>query len=207
VPVPLVIESATCSQVIGDFTQQLAAGLMSQGFATNLYGRFVAVRKGDADPGADALLADLLANANELVQAAAAGNLDAASLIEVVERAEDFSVGLKKNADCGFVAGPGTFNNALTGLIRDLLDAVITNSDLFDTSELFLLLTIGLRVGAVGQGAVDQAASDNIIGNFKSIFSDRIDAAVAAGDDTELELLVVAATAFGWDDLLKKAAQ
>jgi hypothetical protein len=206
-PAPMAIESATCSQVVGDFTQQFEAALSAQGFATNLYGRFVAIRQGDADPGAEALLSDLVTAADELVKAAATGNVDAAALIEVVERAEDFSVGLKKNADCGIVGNPGAFNTALTGLIRDLLETVITNPDAFTTGDLVLLLSIGVRVGAVGQGAVDQATSDKITGNFKDIFSDRIDAAIAAGDEAELKLLVLAASMFGWNDLVNKATK
>jgi hypothetical protein len=207
VPAPMVIESATCSQVVGDFTQQFEAALTAEGFATNLYGRFVAIRAGDADPGAEALLSDLMTAADDLVQAAAAGDVDAASLIEVVERAEDFSVGLKKNADCGIIGNPGAFNTALTGLIRDLLETVITNPDAFTTGDLVELLSIGVRVGAVGQGAVDQATSDKIIGNFKNIFSDRIDAALAAGDEAELQLLLIAANMFGWNDLVNKATK
>jgi hypothetical protein len=207
IPAPMEIESATCTQVVGDFTQQLEAAIAAQGFATDLYGRFVAVRKGSVEPGAEAVLADLVHAASELVNAAATGSADAASLIEVVERAEDFSAGLKKNAECGFINNAGEFNTALTGLIRDLLEVVITDPDAFGTGDLVELLTIGLRVGAVGAGATDQATSDKIIGNFKNIFDDRIDAAVAVGDEVELQLLLLAAITFGWEDLVKKATK
>jgi hypothetical protein len=193
--------------VTGDFVQEYSSELSAAGIANSLYGRFTAVRTGDAPlPNQpEVIMAELLAQASELALQALNGGLDTARLLTVVEQAESFSTSLAKNSDCGFISDAGAFNTVITGVIEDLLDLVTQDPDKFTTAELAELLSIGLRVGAVGEGAIDQATSDKIIGNFKGIFSDRLDAAIAAGDEVEIKAILLAAITFGWGSLISGA--
>jgi hypothetical protein len=203
-PVPFTVESATCTLVVGDFVQAFEQALSSQGIGTDLYGRFVAVR-GGAAAGSDSALGDLIVAANDIATAAASGTVDTKELLSVVEEAEAFSVSLKKNTKCGTVKDAGKFNLAITGLIADLLQVVVANPGAFGTTDLFVLMSIGVRVGAIGEGALDGATSDQIIDAFEQIFSDRLDEAIAVGSATDIETVRLAALAMGWTDLRDKA--
>jgi hypothetical protein len=70
---------------------------------------------------------------------------------------------------------------------------------------MFLLLQTGVSVGAIGEGAVDEAFSQKILGNAEQIFGEKLDAAIAAGDKTEIQHILLAAQSFGWGALAKKA--
>jgi hypothetical protein len=203
-PASMNIDSASCTLVSGDFVQEYSSELSAAGIPNSLYGRFTAVRTGDAPlPNQpEVIMAELLAQASELAQQALNGALDTARLLTVVEQAESFSTSLAKNSDCGFISDAGAFNTVITSVIQDLLDLVTQDPDAFTTAELAELLSIGLRVGAVGEGAINQAASDKIIGNFKGIFSDRLDAAITAGDEAEIKAILLVAITFGWSDLV-----
>jgi hypothetical protein len=206
-PASMNIDDASCTLVTGDFVQEYGAALSAQGISNSLYGRFSAVRTGDAPfpQQPEVIMAELLAQASELAQGVLTTGLDAPRLLMVVEQAEDFSTSLAKNTDCGFIEQADAFNVVITSVIRDLLELVTQDPEKFSVPELFELLTIGVRVGAIGEGALDQAKSDKILADFQDVVADRLTTAIAEKDSDEIHEIFVLATAMGWKQVASKA--
>jgi hypothetical protein len=205
-PVPFTIETATCNMVVGDFVQQFAANLSAQGFSNELYGRFVAIRKGSGQSATETL-SQLIDDATAVATAAVGGSLDPQQLLDVVLRAENFSRSLATNEKCNNLKDPGGFNTAITGIMADLLDYAIANADRFTTADLFLLASSAVSVGALGEGATDQPHSLQTLAQLESIVSSRLDAAIAEHNTSEIETLYTFALSFGWTDLSSKAGK
>lgn len=204
--VPLTITAATCGQVNGNFVQPVQAAIGGAGGTlTSLTANFFAVRTALSGDAAQALQ-DLLSAAQQISdQFAATGELDSAGLVEVVAKAEAFSASLAKASSCG-LKGAGTFSDALTGIVAHMLDLAITSPDKLSTTQLTDLLWWGTQVGAIGEGAIDEAFSQKILGNAENILTDRLNAAIAAGDKDTITDVYIAALTMGWNDLLQQAA-
>jgi hypothetical protein len=86
-----------------------------------------------------------------------------------------------------------------------MLDLAITSPDKLSTTQLTDLLWWGTQVGAIGEGAIDEAFSQKVLGNAKNILTDRLNAAIAAGDKATITDVYVAALTMGWNDLLEQA--
>lgn len=203
--VPLTITGATCSQVNGNFIQPVAAAVAGGGSIVNFTATFFAVRTGQSS-GALEALQQLMAVAQKISDNfAQTGQLDAAGLIEVVAHAEAFSASLAKAASCGASKGADQFSLAITGIVAHMLDLAVTDPTALSTTQLTDLLWIGTQVGVVGQGALDQDLSDEILKNAKSIVAGRLSDAIAAQDKLGIHEVLVAAVTMGWGDLEQKA--
>src|SRR5262249_10848209 len=151
------------------------------GSLTSLTANFFAVRTALTTDAAQALH-ELMSAAQKISDTfIQTGELDTAGLVEVVAKAEAFSASLPKASSCGLKEA-GKFSNALTGIVAQMLELAITKPDALSTDQLIDLLWWGTQVGAIGEGALDEAFSTKILGNAKNIISDRLDAAIAAGD-------------------------
>jgi hypothetical protein len=203
--VPLTITAATCTQVNGNFVQPVQSAVGGAGGnLTSLTANFFAVRTALTTDAAQALQ-ELMSAAQQISDKfVETGELDYAGLVDVVTKAEAFSASLAKASSCG-LKDAGKFNNALTSIVAHMLDLAMESPDPLSTDQLTDLLWVGTQVGAIGEGALDEAFSQKILGKAKTIISDRLTAAISAGDKDAIFDVLVAATTMGWTDLTKQA--
>jgi hypothetical protein len=203
----MYIYSSTCSQVVGNFSQDAEDTATSVGFNALFDGKFFAYRTGaagidDYEQQAEALITE----ADMLAQQAEQGNVNSAQFDVVVSKAEDLSAAIKKATKCKTLNKAGDFNLVISQIIADLLVHVSNSPGAYTTGEITELLFLGVRVGAIGEGAVDQQFSDSLLAQFEANFETSLDTAIAANDQAEIQNIQVLANAMGWSDLAQKAA-
>jgi hypothetical protein len=208
--VVLEIAHASCDAAGGSFEQQVAAALASAGATpTTLTAFWFAIRHNDTNASAAEPLKQLMGAANQLLQAFQQnGTLDPAALFELVKSAENFDASLQKNTACGLVDDPATFSVAITGVVTQMLKLAFGPSyaPKFSTAQLADLVYAGFATGAIGSGAVDQAASDEILAAAKPVFADRLDQAIQGGFKSWIEDVLEISIVVPWPDLAADAA-
>jgi hypothetical protein len=204
------ITNASCDAVGGHFEQTVAAVLASAGATpTSLEAYWFAVRHSDANATASEPLKQLMDAANQLLTAFQQdGTLDSTALFELVKSAENFSASLQKNTACGLVDDPVTFGVAITDIVTQMLRLAFTPAyaSKFNTTQLADLVYAGFATGAIGPGAVNQAASEEILAAAKPVFADRLDQAIQGGFKAWIEDVLEISIAVPWPDLAADAA-
>jgi hypothetical protein len=204
----LQIDNASCDAAGGSFEQQVTATLAGAGATpTSLTAFWFAIRQSDANATAAEPLKELMDAANQLLQAFQQdGTLDPTALFDLVKSAESFDASLQKNAACGLVDDPATFSIAITGVTTQLLKLAFgPYGAKFTTAQLADLIYAGISTGAIGSGAVDQAASEEILAAAKLVFAERLDQAVTGGFKTWVEDVLEVSIAVPWPDLAADA--
>lgn len=205
-PIPFQIVSATCGVVSGRFDQTLRNAVQSAGGTVNsVIAHFSAVRTGSAK-GPASTLSDLMDKAQSIANNfASTGTLDVDGLITVVEQSEVFSASLGTSTKCGLVTTAGSFNQVLTSIVADLLKLGVEHADKLSTYQLWELSAMAVRVGAIGDGALDSTFSNQMLSQLDSVLGARLDAAISGHDANTIEMIRYAASALGLKDLVGKA--
>ena len=205
----LTLVSATCNQVTADIVTPAMSGYQSAGAAATVTGSFVAIRVGDLLAG-DATnymseVADLLADAEDLKQKAInEKGVDFEILNNLVTKAENLSLALKQNLDCG-QGGEKQFLTIITDVISDLAYFALQNPHLFTTQELSRLAFVALQVGALGSGSANPQQAAELKAKFVQEFDDRLNDALSNKSCNEATQILVSAGALG-DPALKQYA-
>jgi hypothetical protein len=200
----LVITTATCDFVYGTFDQSVQANLTAAGATpTELSAWFAATRESEASAGASEALKQLTSTAGQLLQAfEQSGQLDTGALFELVKAAESFSTSLKKNTACGLVSDSATFNLAITDIVKEMLTLAFGKfADQLSTAQLADLVYAGVATGAMGAGAIDQKTSKELLGQAETLFTARLDDAIAAKSKADIEHILEIASTMSWTTL------
>ena len=174
----LTLVSATCNQVVADIKAPVTSGYEQAGMASNVSGSFVAVRVSDLQ---DSDLTDYQQEVGDLLdeaetfkqQAIANQSIDFETLNQLVKKAENLGISLKKNADCG-QGGNKLFLTSITLTVTDLAYFALQNPELFTTEELSRLVTAALAVGAMGSGAANPSQAADLTSKFTQEFNNRL---------------------------------
>ena len=193
----LKLISATCSQVLADIETPTSNSYSQAGMTGSINGSFVATRVADLQ-GGNALeyqeqVGDLLDQTEALKQQATENNgIDFETLNQLVSKAENLQIAIKKNAECG-EGSAKQFLTLITGTIIDLASFALSKPELFTTGQLNRLLMAAVSVGAMGSGATNPQAAAELLAKFTQEFSDRLGDAQASKNCMEATQILLAA--------------
>ena len=195
----LKLISATCSQVMADIEAPVSNGYSQAGMKASVSGSFVATRVADLK-GANVTeyqkqVGDLLDETEALKQKAIDDNgIDFEALNQVVSKAENLEIAIKKNAECGQGADK-QFLTLVTGTVIDLAYFALSKPELFTTGELSRLLMAAIGVGAMGSGAANSQIAADLLTKFTQELTDRLGDAETNKNCMEATQILVAAGA------------
>jgi hypothetical protein len=195
----VVITSATCSQVIGEW--EVSAAAMSGS------GTFVATRIADLRSATaadfEARVTDLMTEAMDFRDASiASGRMAPGGLEALLSRAQELDRALTRARDCSATPMDGdyAFHNLLAGIVADLLQFALDNPLLLDSSEMRTLVTALLSTGAYG------FISDDAITGLHGLVGANMDAAIASGNPIDISNMIAAAAMIGAWDIVDQGA-
>ncbi len=209
-PLPLQIFTVTCEMVTGDFVQTVAAAVTSAGGTGSYFGRWVALR-GDEPSSADTMAAyeQLVADTEIIVNAAKKGvAIDPIALLDALDRAEHLAASTPINASCRNLqpdlAEP--FSLAISVLIADLIQAVLTAPGSVNLTVLQDVVAAGIRTGVLSAAAAPGSDAENLSIQLEAEFATRLDTAIGPplDSDTANQILLTALT-MGWTSTAQKA--
>ncbi|HEC11624.1 MAG TPA: hypothetical protein ENI86_18965 [Acidimicrobiales bacterium] len=164
-----------------------------------------AIRRGaSGDAGAffESLQA-LREEVSDLLESLRAGRIDVGGVFGRVEPAlvgaERLAAQLDRTEGCG----SGFYRSVIASEIELLALYVLENPDL-DAFQIGQLLITAARAGVIGSGTESEPGVLEV--ELKGLLADRVAAAIAAEDTTELVLLGALAEELGWDDIAEQAA-
>ncbi len=206
----LILTNATCNQVTADIAAPAVANYKSAGINASVTGSFTAIRVGDLSSSSETdymkEVGDLIDAAEALKQSAMAKNgVDYDKLNELVTKADDLNLAMKKNIACGF-GGKKSYLTIITDIIADLANFALQNPQLFTTEELSRLSYVAISVGAMGSGAANAQKAAELKSKFIQEFSNRLDDAQTNKNCQDAVQIQVAAGALG-DASLKQQAK
>jgi len=208
--VGMILTNATCNQVTADIAAPAVANYQQAGVNAKVVGSFTAIRVGDLS-ASDVTsymqeVSDLIDAAEVLKMNAVAQNgVDFNTLNELVTRAANLNLALKKNVVCGF-GGNKSYLTVITDVIADLANFALDNPQLFTTEELSRLSFVAISVGAMGAGAVNPQTAANLQAGFVQEFGNRLDDAQNNNNCDDAVQILVTAGSLG-DAGLKQQAQ
>jgi len=159
-PVKVKLTTVTCSQVTGDWDDFMNSYIASVGGTlTDLTTLFAAVRIADLDPQGQtnyqAELTDLVSQMNDfLTEVKTTQQLDANKFQNLLTKAEELALSLRKNNECGLTK-EWSFVLPIASLIAQLIDFAAANPGYFTNYDIFLLTETAIRAGVIGAGAVN----------------------------------------------------
>jgi len=202
-PLTLDFKVVGCSAVSGDLSTSVAAFLgdvAGAGLGGDvLEARWSAVRTGAAGLTAEqsAELSELLADATAIEADVEAGVFDPIDLAGILDRAEQFSSALDRNADCGY---PAEFVSSLAGVMTIILEAMVATPDLWSASDFFEAIVAGVRAGVIGG-----ATPSPLEGQLSDILEAKLGEAIGNADKNAATAVLLAAGALGDGDLVAAA--
>ncbi len=193
----LTLTKVTCSQATADIAAPAVANYQSAGINANVTGSFTAIRVGDLLPSAETNYMDEVGNlideAETLKQNAVTGNgIDYDKLDELLTKADDLNLGLKKNISCGF-GGNKTYLTVITDVIANLAGFALQNPQLFTTEELSRLAFAAVNAGVMGSGASNAQQAAELKEKFVQELSNRLgDAQTNKGCQDAVQIQITA---------------
>ncbi|MCU1395885.1 MAG: hypothetical protein JWM34_4313 [Ilumatobacteraceae bacterium] len=196
----LVITSSSCTVASGTWAQEFKSAIQAGGGNVGMFqGSWAASYTGSGDAATASALQDLEDRGEAILTSwLANGTFDAEALESVLVDAEHFAVSGPKNDAC-HAATKGQWASPLAGLVQRLLGA-LANSSSTTAEDLRFGIAAGLRTGNL------PSVDDPIEGQLQTKASSLLDAAIASGSKTEIELIAISADSLGWDDLTDRAA-
>jgi hypothetical protein len=197
----VVLNTATCTQVVGEFTIASNLAVGTGGASSDLVAPFVAIRVGGINGDPERYFDDVRDLQSEALrfQSDLEGGapLDLATLDALIGRAEGLSRGLRAAAGCG-LADDGGYNYVLTGIVEDIIRYALAHPEQFSTSDLYRLILAGVRVGAIGSGALGAEGAEELANQLGDEVHDRLD---ETEDCIDLTLIMLSALALGEESL------
>lgn len=174
----LTLVNATCSQVTADIAAPAIANYQSAGINATVKGSYTAIRLGDLSSADETNymqeVGNLIDEAETLKQSVLAGNgIDFDKLNELLTKADNLNLGLKKNIGCGF-GGNKTYLTVITDVIANLASFALQNPQLFTTEELSRLAFAAVGVGAMGSGASNAQLAAELKAKFIQELGNRL---------------------------------
>jgi hypothetical protein len=210
-PIPLQIFTVDCEMVTGSFEQAIAASIAASGGAGTYVGRWVALRGDDpASAGTMGAYEQLIADAEVIVNAAKAGGpIDPVALLDALDRAEQFAASTPINAACRNLQPDLAegFSLSISGLISDLIEAVLTAPSSVNLTVLQDVVAAGVRTGVLSANAEPGSLAENFSIQLQAEFESRLDVALgppALTDD--VQQIMLTALTMGWTSTAEKAA-
>ncbi|MBM3671306.1 MAG: hypothetical protein FJW86_03845 [Actinobacteria bacterium] len=201
----LTILSATCSVVIGTLEPDARAVLEASGFNVSyLTSQWIATRtrasgRERAEDFGDRVVG-LMVERDQIMADAADGTFDADRIIGLLRRAERIEVGIPRAGRCS-ATDVDAFLGAGALVVRDLLELIAGNPDLFGAAELMAAIEAAVRTGL----AADPDTAE-LMDQLRDVVRALIDRAIREGDSVALGLLGHAASIMGWSDEAAAAA-
>jgi len=208
-PFQVELVSATCSQVVGDIATAVKNNFQSAGASANASGTFVAYRKGDLK-GTDVTsyskeAGDLLDNAEQFKKDVIAGNgIDIEALNALITKAEELSLAIKKNSQCG-LGNNKAYLTLITSIVADIANFALDNPQYFTVDQLGRLATAALRVGAMGSGAANPSNAAALQAKFAKELDNRLTDAVNNKNCGQIASIQVASQTLGDSQLQQQA--
>jgi hypothetical protein len=174
----LILTNATCNQVTADIAAPAIANYQSAGINAAVAGSYTAFHVGDLSASSEAdytnEVGDLIDEAEIFKQGVLSQNgVNYDKLNELISKAENLNLGLKKNIDCNF-GGNKKYLTIITDVITDIVNFALQNPQLFTTEELSRLVSAAIGVGAMGSGAANPQQAAELKAKFIQEFSDRL---------------------------------
>jgi len=207
--VGLMLTNATCNQVTADIAAPAVANYQSAGINANVTGSFTAIRVGDLSAASETdymkEVGDLLDETEAFKQNILAQNgVDYDKLNELVSKAENLNLGMKKNIACN-LGGNKKYLTIITDVIADIANFALQNPQLFTTEELSRLVGAAVAVGAMGSGAANPQQAAELKAKFIQEFSDRLNDAETNKNCQDAVQIQVTAGALGDSNLKQQA--
>lgn len=209
IPFQVQLVSATCNQVVGDIATAVKNTFQSAGASANASGTFVAYRTGDLKgtdvPSYSKEAGDLLDSAEVFKKEVMAGNgIDFGTLNDLVSKAEQLALAIKKNNQCGLGSNK-TYLTLVTSIVADIANFALDNPQYFTVGQLGRLAAAALRVGAIGSGAANPSDAAALQAKFAKEMDNRLTDAVNNNNCDQITSIFVATGAIG-DSHLKQQA-
>jgi len=173
-----------CNQVSGNFNVSTLAFLEQNNAETlQLSTEFNAVRVGgiynsDADAYQDKLVDLMNATADLWVETLKNQSMNGAKLLDLIDQSINLSSGIALDTSCN----PGSgidhkwFQSMIASYIGKMINLAYDHPDWFAEYQIRALTYAALEVGAIGSGAVDQAAADGYEAKLQKIALDKLKA-------------------------------
>ncbi len=193
----LTLTNVTCNQANADIAAPAVANYQSAGINATVKGSYTAIRVGDLSSADETNymqeVGNLIDEAETLKQSAVTGNgIDFDKLNELLSKADNLNLGLKKNIGCGF-GGNKTYLTVITDVIANLASFALQNPQLFTTEELSRLAFAAVSVGAMGSGASNAQLAAELKAKFVQELGNRLsDAQTNKGCQDAVQIQITA---------------
>lgn len=205
---PVRITFASCERVEGDASRSYQEAVESAGGSARVPEQtWLALRTGSVPDAATAFedqVAMLTEDAYFLLADARAGDpIDASEWQELVDRGAQLLAAIGRADECGGVARP-LHRNIVARWVTDLLVLVLEDPGSFGLNTVAQVLSLAYESGAIGSGA-GTAEADELEADAIENIEMRLEAAIAAGDTTELIVIAALAEQMGWRSIADRA--
>jgi hypothetical protein len=206
------LTASTCSRVDADLAATGRFAQTAAGFATSVTAPFVGT-KVTAATSADWAnqLADLENRIQGWLTATADGDITPVTvesllvLLGDIRSFNDYMITLAPCEDVPADLAKGMIADTIfTKLVAKLAYAVASDADQFDPTVLAAVTFAAVEVGAIGTASADPQTAQNLDGTLHDAVAAKLDSAIAAGDETGITQLTLAAEQAGWADLAAK---
>lgn len=202
--------TASCNTIYGDLAEQARQLQQSSGFSTTVKGPFTATRI--AEPGQQGVPTWEQAYVELLDKMAAMTqnpNPTAEEVFKLVSEIEKFQANLVQAQPCSDL--PPSFKKGkqpYTWFVEkytEMLNKLLDNPAAYSGADIAEMLFAALQLGALGSAAPDEQAAKELEAKFKDTLGQKLDAAIAAGNKGDANLIYLAASQAGYKELAQKA--
>jgi hypothetical protein len=200
----------TCNKATGDLSTRHEEDVRARGVNASIDAAFVAVRVAGDSGAASGVLEEAEALKGLILELPSLPK--PADLLAVAEKIDSLNAKLVGLAACD--AAPkgyqkGLQDTVLSALFQDLLDQALGSTDQYSAQDLIALLSVGVRVGAVGNSVPGSKAikdtAKSLHTQLEAALLEKVDQASASGDKQTILDILIAAQQYGMNALADKA--